>query len=129
MTATTLIATASISVFLVVFWLASVAPIARIAVATTRSAVLSMNDPDIDELARECAVQKAALRLVVTSGSLILRSLLALAAASVPILVADWAEITPQTATLSFMERWDVILVATAVVTLGYVVCVRKWSR
>ena len=89
----------------------------------------AMRDPALDELTRERTVQTAAIRLVVASGSLILRSLLALVAAFVPILVADWAGITPQAAMIAFMERWDVILIATVVVTLGYVVGARVWSR
>ncbi len=89
----------------------------------------AMRDPALDELTRERTVQTAAIRLVAASGSLILRNLLALVAAFVPILVADWAGIVPQAAMLSFMARWDVILIATAVVTLGYMVGVRLWSR
>ncbi len=129
MMAMILIAAASIGVFLLVFWLAGIVSTARRAIATTRNAMLAMRDPALDELARERAVQAAAIRLVVASGSLILRSLLALAAAIIPILAADWAGIVPQTAMLAFMERWDVIVIATVVVTLSYVVGLRVWSR
>ena len=129
MTAMILIAAASIGVFLLVFWLAGVVSSAKNAIATTRGAVRAMRDPDLDELARERTVRTAAIRLVVISGSLIVRSLVALIAAFVPILAADWAEVAPQAAMLAFMERWDVILIATVVVTLGYVVGVRVWSR
>ena len=124
-----IIAVASIGFFLLVFWLAGVVSTARNALATTRGAMQAMRDPTLDERARERAVQTAAIRLVVASGSLILRSLLALVAAFVPILAADWAGIVPQAAVLAFMERWDVILIATVVVTFGYVVGVRLWSR
>lgn len=124
-----LIAAASIGVFLLVFWLAGIVSTARRAIATTRNAMQALRDPALDELVRERAVQAAAIRLVVASGSLILRSLLALAAAFIPILASDWAGIVPQAAMLAFMERWDVIVIATVVVTLGYVVGLRVWSR
>ncbi len=124
-----LIAAASIGVFLLVFWLAGVVSTARRAIATTRNAMQAIRNPALDELARERAVQAAAIRLVVASGSLVLRSLMALAAAFIPILVADWAGIVPQAAMLAFMERWDVIVIATVVVTLGYVVGLCVWSR
>ena len=129
MMAMILIAAASIGVFLMVFWLAGVVSTARRAIATIRNAMQAIRDPALDELARERAVQAAAIRLVVASGSLFLRSLLALAAAFIPILAADWAGIVPQAGMLAFMERWDVIVIATVVVTLGYVVGLRVWSR
>ncbi len=124
-----LIAAASIGVFLLVFWLADIVSTAKRAIATTRNAMQAIRDPALDDLARERAVQGAAIQLVVTSGSLILRSLLALAASFMPILGSDWAGIVPQAEMLAFMERWDVIVVATVVVTLGYVVGLRVWSR
>ena len=88
-----------------------------------------MRDPHLDEMARERTIQAAAIRLIVASGSLILRNLLALGAAFIPILAADWLGIVPQGAVLAFMGRWDVILIATVVVTLGFVVGVRVWPR
>lgn len=129
MMAMILIAATSIGIFLLVFWLVGVVSTARRAIATTRNAVQAMRNPALDELARERAVQAAAIRLVVASGSLVLRSLLALAAAFIPILAADWVGIVSQAAMLAFMERWDVIVIATVVVTLGYVVGLRVWSR
>ncbi|MGJ5620593.1 hypothetical protein [Sulfitobacter sp. MF3-043] len=88
-----------------------------------------MRDPTLDELARERAVQAAAVSLLVLAGSLILRSLLALAAAFIPVLMADLTGFAPLAATLAFMERWEVILIATAIITLGYVAGTRLWSR
>ncbi len=129
MTAMIVVAICSIAVFLVVFWLAGVVAAAKKAVQLTRGAVLAMRDPELDELERERAVQRSALRLVVVSASLIGRSLLALAAAILPVLAADWAGIVPQARTFAFMERWDVIVVATVVVTLGYLVGRRFWTR
>lgn len=129
MVALTLVAAASIGAFVLVFWLAGVVPAAKGAIATMQNAVGAMRDPALDELARERAVQSAAVRLLVAAGSLILRSLLALAAAFVPILAADMADVVPQAASLAFLERWEVILIATLVIVLGYGVGSRVWSR
>lgn len=128
MTAMILVAAASIGAFLLMFRLAGVVSTSKSAIATTRGAMQAMRDPSLDEQARECAVQSAAIRLVIVSGSLILRSLLVLAAAFVPILLADWVGIVPRAAMTAFMERWDVILFGTVLVTLGYL-GVRAWSR
>ena len=122
-----LVAAASIGMFLWVFRQVGVIPIARGALATTRGAIRTMRDPDLEDLAREHAVRSAAVSLVAASGSLILRSAVALMAAFVPIVAADWAGIVGQSAMISFMERWDVILIATVVVTLGYL-GLRIWS-
>lgn len=124
-----LIAASSIGGFLLAFWLAGVVPAAKSAIATTQGALQALRDPDLDELTREHTVQTAAIRLVVASGSLILRNLVALTTAFVPIFAADWAQIAPQADMIAFMGRWDVILIATVVVTLGVVVVVRIWPR
>ena len=129
MTAEAFITAASIGVFLLVFWLAGVVACAKRAITTTLSAFQALRDPHLDDTAREHAVQTAAVRLVVGAGSLILRNLLALGTAFLPILVADWTGIATQDAVLAFMGRWDVILIATAVVTAGFVVGTRVWLR
>ena len=108
----------SIGVFLLVFWRAGVVPSAKSAIATTRDAILAMRDPSLDERARERIVRTIAIRLVVASGSLIMRNLVALVALS-PDSCGPLGGITPQAAMLAFMGRWDVILVATVVVTFG----------
>lgn len=123
------IVAASIGLFLLVIRFAGVVSIAGLAIDTTRSAVQAMRDPALDELARERTVRAAAIRLVIASGSLILRSLLALAAALFPVVAADWVGIVPLAQTFAFMERWYVIVIATVVVALGYVVGFRVWSR
>ena len=119
----------SIGAFLVMFWLAGIVGVAKLAITTTRHAVQTMRDPKVDELEREKTVQTAAVKLVVASGSLILRSAFGIAVAFVPVLVADWAEISPKSVTLAFMERWDVIMIASLSVTLAYVLYLKLWPR
>jgi len=123
------IATASIGIFSVMLWLIGIVSEATKAMATARGALDSLRDPRLEDEAREGIVQKSAIKLVVTCGSLVLRSLITLAAGAVPILLADWADLISQAAMLDFLERWDVIVTATLVVTLGYYLGVRLWPR
>lgn len=124
-----IIAASSIGLFLVVFWRAGIMEVAREAIAIARGAAATVRAPDLDDLAREQAVQAAALRLLTLSAILILRSLLALAAAFVPIALCDWTGLAPMAATLDFMERWDVIAVATVAICAGYWASLRLWPR
>lgn len=125
---TVFIAAISVGVFLLAFWRANVIPTAKAALLTVGGAMRAMRDPALDEMTRERTVQKAAIGLLVASGSLVLRSFLAVAAAFAPILVADWTGLVPQAAILAFMERPDVILVVT-LVTLGLAAGARVWTR
>ena len=129
MTVKVLITATSIGIFLLVFWLAGVVPCAKGAIATIHGAMQAMRDPHLDETTRERAIQSAAMRLVAASGSLIFRNLLALGAAFLPVLAADWVGIAPQEVVLAFMGRWDVIVIATVAITLGFVVGIRVWPR
>ena len=122
-----LITAVSILCFMIAFWLVGIVPVAREAIATVRTAMASMRDPALDDLAREKAAQSAALRMIRFSGALILRSLLALAAAAVPIFAADALGLAPAERSLAFMARWDVILVASVAVLALYFALRRLW--
>jgi hypothetical protein len=129
MTATILIAAASLDIFLLVFWFAKVIPTAKGALATAHGALGAMRDPQLDELTRERRVQAAGISLLAYSGSLIVRSLAALIGAALPIFAADWIGVVPRVETLAFMVRWDVILVATGLITAGYLGRILLWPR
>ena len=79
--------------------------------------------------AHQRAVQSAGLSLLGFSANLFLLSIVALAVAFLPILLADAAGIASQEATLDFMMRWDVIIVASVVITIGWVLGKRLWPR
>lgn len=123
------VAAASVLLFLAAFHRLGVVGVARRAIGTTGEAMRAMRDPGLDELARERAVQAAALRVLGAAGGLILRSLAALAVAFLPVLAADLAGLAERGAALAFMERWEVILAASLLVTLGYLIIGRRWLR
>lgn len=124
-----LITAASVLLFMVVFLRIGIVAVARDAIATSQSAVATVRAPDLDDLERERAVQAAGLRLVRLSGSLIGRSALALAAAFVPVLLADWAGLAPMDAALAFMARWDVIGIVSVIMIAVYFAGRRLWQR
>lgn len=124
-----LVTALSIVAFLLVFRWVGVIPVAKTALVTVHAATVTMRDPALDDLAREQAVQAAALRLMVSTGSLILRSAVALLAACIPILAAAWTGIAPIAATVAFLERWEVILVAALATTLVFALGMVSWSR
>ena len=123
------VSVASTGMFMLAFWLLRIVPVAQNAITTFRGGVSKMRDPGADDLVREKAVQKVGVDLIIASGSLILRSSIALAIAGVPVLLVGWAGIVPVSATLAFMQRWDVIAIASALVVVGYIVVVHLWPR
>lgn len=129
MTTTILLSATSIGLFLLVFWRAAVVSAAQSAMTTVQKGFAAMREPGIDDRARERALQAVAIELAGACALLVFRSLLALGAGLAPILIADWVEIAPRTEVLAFMERWDVILVASLAASFVYAAGSRFWSR
>lgn len=126
---TVAVTAASVAVFLIAFHVARVLPEARRAIVISRDAVASMWDPSLDDDdAREIAVRRAALTLFATSGSLTLRGFAAIAAAVLPIVLADWAGIVAHEQILAFIERLDVIVITALIALIAYAGA-RAWSR
>jgi len=115
----------SIGAFLIAFWRLRVAEIAAGVLVTARDALATMRDEALDDRQRERAVQQASIRLMGAFVSILLRSLLALLAALLPIWAVALTGLAPQDAVVSYLSRWDVIAVATLVILAGFVV----WTR
>jgi hypothetical protein len=123
------LAAASVAVFMLAFWRLEVVVSARSAIAIMQNAIGTMRDPYLDELAREKAVQSASLKLVREAFSLIVRSALALAAAFIPLVLADQFGLAPLSATLEYLGRWDVIIVLSIVSLSIWVAGGRTWRK
>lgn len=128
MAAVIFVAVASVGIFLLAFWRIGWVAILAESMATIRQGFAAMRDPALEESAREAVVQKTALRLVIISVSLLLRSLMILAAVLIVPLIADSIGVVPLTETLAFMLRWDFILITTMVIGLAYFM-VGLWLR
>lgn len=122
-------AAAAICAFLIAFHYFRVVPIAARALAITREAWGVMRDPAFDDAARERAVRAASLRLFGTFFSILARGLLALAVSLLPIWLADASGLAARERTIDFLSRWDVILISSVVIVLGYIVQARLCSR
>lgn len=121
-------AAASISVFLVAFWLSGVVPASASALAIARGALGAMRDAGLDDAAREKVVQRASLRLIGTFVSILVRAAVAIGASLLPIWLADVAGLAANEQVIDFLSRWDVIAIASIVIVLGYLVRVWLWA-
>lgn len=121
-------AAAAIGVFLIALWLSGVVPASVSALTIARGALGAMRDPGLDDAAREKAVQRASLRLMGTFFSILLRGAVAVGASLLPILLADVTGFAARDQVIDFLSRWDVIVIASIVIVLGYLVRMWLWA-
>jgi len=118
-----------IAVFLVAFRVCRIVSASASALTIARGAFAALRNPDLDDAARETVARQASLGLLRAFVSILVRGVLALAASLLPIWIADTAGIAPSQGVVAFLSRWDVILVASATIVLGYLVWARLTAR
>ena len=121
-------AIASISIFIGALWLFGVLRASSSALDTAQGAIAILRNGGLDDDAREQGVRHASLALFRIFISILVRSTLTLLVSSVPIWLADFVGLAPSGDVIRFLSRWDVILVATGVITIGYPL-IRKLCR
>lgn len=121
------VAVASILAFVLVFWKAGVVPAAQKAIATASHAGKVMSSKELDDEVKEKEVQKAAIGLLGSVGSITIRSVLSLVGAAVPIYGAEAAGLVSAEAVIDFLSRWDVIIIVSVVMIAGYLLGRRLW--
>lgn len=121
------VAVASILAFVLVFWKAGVVPAAQKAIATASHAGKVMSSKELDDEVKEKEVQKAAIGLLGSVGSITIRSVLSLVGAAVPIYGAEAAGLVSADAVIDFLSRWDVIIIVSVVMIAGYLLGRRLW--
>ncbi len=121
-------AVASILAFVIVFWKAGVVGAAQKAIATASHAGKVMSSKELDDDAKEKEVQKSAIGLLGSVGSITVRSLIPLIAAGIPIYGAEAAGLVSADAVIDFLSRWDVIIIVSVVMIAGYLVGRRFWQ-
>ena len=121
------VAVASILAFVRVFWKAGVVPAAQKAIATASHAGKVMSSKELDDEVKEKEVQKAAIGLLGSVGSITIRSVLSLVGAAVPIYGAEAAGLVSADAVIDFLSRWDVIIIVSVVMIAGYLLGRRLW--
>ena len=82
-------------------------------VASSVDGLMSMLDSELDDRAKETAVRRAGFALIVSGFGLLWRSAVALAAAAVPILLADALGVVSRDAVLDLMMRPDYVLLVS----------------
>ena len=115
----TIVVTAlSVLAFIAAFKFLGILPKAQEAMTVSRRTAAVMGDRTLDEAAKEKAVQAAAGTLMMGFFGLVLRIVGILAAAYVPIFLADITGLLPEAEALAFMLRLDVIAVTSVLVVV-----------
>ncbi len=126
MTAT--VALACVAIFAAGLWALGIVRAGTEALAVAQVAVAALRDPRLDDDAREQAVQRASLRLFGAFFSILTRSALALAAAVLPLWIAETAGLVSGEAVMLYLSRWDIILVTSIVMLAGYRLRMLLWA-
>lgn len=122
---TVAIGIASIALFLFAFWRLDLVRVAAGALATARTALATMRDGSLDDATREKRVQAASIRLTGAFVSIAVRGAVALGVSLLPIWLGDVSGLAAGGEVIGFLSRWDVILIASAVIVAGYVLRAR----
>ncbi len=120
-------ALASIGLFIGAFWVFGIARVGAGVLVIAKDAVAAMQDKSLDDEVREKAVQRASIQLIGAFFSILVRSALAFLASFLPIWIASLAGLATIEDVLRYLSRWDVIVIASVVVTAGYVIWTRLW--
>ena len=96
------------------------------AVQSGLAGLLPMLDRELDDDAKEVAVRRAGLDLIIASLRILWRLAVALAAAAAPILLADGVGLVARDAVLELMLRWDYIVVLS-LLAMVLATLVRRW--
>ena len=109
-------------------WKSGIVGIARASISTAFSGLSAMTDTEMDDDAKERAVRRAALSLLWSALLIAVCFAIMLAAAAVPIVLADLMGIVSTKTTISLMSRLDYILI----VSIVGIVCgegLRRWYK
>ncbi|NDR58913.1 sulfotransferase [Aliiruegeria sabulilitoris] len=99
-------------------WKTAIASSAKSVLSSVQAGVSAMSDPDMDDAAKERAVQKAGLSLIGKTFGLTTRLLATFALAALPIFAADLAGLVPYAASMDMMLRWEFIIGVSIVAIL-----------
>ena len=115
-----LVSTLSILLFISFFLLLKIVKVAKQAISTCNMAMATITHSDLEDEEKEVIIQRASISLLKSFISILFRSLVSLAISMVPIWAFDQLDYVKMEETFSFLSRWDVITVATLIVTLSY---------
>lgn len=108
----------AVAAFAFVLWRGRIVAVARGSLQGAMAGLSAMMDSELDDDAKEVAVRRAGLGLIVSAFSLFWRFALALGLAAAPIFLADAAGLVSQDAVFSLMLRWDYILIVSVLAVI-----------
>jgi hypothetical protein len=108
----------AVSAFAFVLWRGRIVAVARGSLQVTMAGLSAMMDSELDDDAKEIAVRRAGLGLIVSAFSIFWRFALALGLAATPIFLADAAGLVSQDTVFSLMLRWDYILIVSVLAVI-----------
>ena len=127
MTSALAVSLLAVAGFILALWLTNIAGTAQNVVSTCMAGVTALFDNQLSDDAKEKAARQAGLKLLAGGLNLTWRIALALAAAGLPIALADWAGVVAGEAVLGLMLRLDYIVVVSVVAFAG--VKIVSWLR
>lgn len=112
----------SILLFILFFILLNIVTVAKRAIVTSNSAMVAIRSPDLDDEEKEDLVQAASITLLISFFSILIRSVICLGVSAIPIVAFDYLQYVPMQDSYDFMSRMDVIIIASVIVTLLYLI-------
>lgn len=103
----------SVAGFIIALWWTNIAGIAHKIVGASMAGVAALFDNQLSDDAKEAAARRAGVQLILGGLNLTWRIALALAAAGLPILLADLAGLASASAVLDVMLRLDYIVIVS----------------
>lgn len=125
----TVVAALSLIAFLAAFRLVRVVPAAMRAAGVFRQAMAAIGDRALTDEDREKIMRRGSGTLLVSFVSILARSAVAIAAALLPIGIADRAGWVPFSAVIAYFARIEVIVGATLLAGLGWFLFTRPWRK
>jgi len=126
---TALVTALGVAAFALLFTWLRVPAWAGESLAVAGRAQLALRDPTLDDAAREASAQAAARRLFYVFGVILVRTGAALAAAAVPVVVADRLGLVGAGEVAAFSLRLDVLVLATACLVAAWLLHRRLAAR
>ena len=115
---TVVVAIIIVALFIGIFRLFKIVPIAAEVLTMTRRVTAVILDSALDDDAKERAVRDASKRLIIQFLQITIRAAAALAVPTVVLYGVDWVGLASLEDIVAFLLRWEVILISTLAVVL-----------
>lgn len=112
----------AVAVFMAALILLRIVAVAMNAVNTSRDVIRTLSDPQLDDMHREQAMQKASLSLLGYFVSITIRGAAALLLSYLAIYLADAAGLADTQAVVDLLSSPEAIIVTTVILTAAWVI-------